>query len=175
MRYRDLDGSDFRALYDEVFPIVYRIAFRVTEDVLVSEELCHEAFVRYVERDGSFPDANQAKYWLIRVTKNLALNYQKRRGRERRAYQRAYYEPSHPSESGETAILKSETSAMVRAAVEKLPEKLKSVLVLKEYGELSYRDIAETLGITEANVKVRVFRARERLTTLLKESDVYVP
>ncbi len=175
MHYRDLDGSEFRALYDTVFPITYRIAYRVTEDVLVSEELCHEAFVRYVERDRPFPDADQAKYWLIRVTKNLALNYQKRRGRERRAYQRAYFEPSHPSESGETAVLKDETSVLVRAALEKLPEKLKSVLVLKEYGELSYREIAETLGITEANVKVRVFRARERLTRILKESDVYVP
>ena len=175
MRYRHANEEEVRALYDAVFPIVYRIAYRVTGDALISEELCHEAFVRYVERSGAFPDADQAKYWLIRVTKNLALNYQKRRGRERRAYERAYFEPSHPSESGETIALKSEASHLVRSAVEKLPEKLKSVLILKEYGELSYRDIAETLGITEANVKVRVFRARERLTRLLKESDIYVP
>jgi RNA polymerase sigma-70 factor (ECF subfamily) len=63
----------------------------------------------------------------------------------------------------------------VQAAIDRLPEKLRTVIVLKEYGNLSYNEIAKTLEITEANVKVRVYRARERLARFLNEGDVYVP
>jgi RNA polymerase sigma-70 factor (ECF subfamily) len=48
-----------------------------------------------------------------------------------------------------------------------LPENLRIVLTLKEYAEMNYREIGRVLGISEGNVKVRVFRARERLALLL--------
>ena len=51
----------------------------------------------------------------------------------------------------------------------------REVLILREYGDLNYKEIGKTLGITEGNVKVRVFRAREQLSKLLGEDDVYLP
>ena len=48
---------------------------------------------------------------------------------------------------------------------------MRTVLVLKEYGQLNYKEIGSILGITEGNVKVRVFRARERLLELLKGDE----
>ncbi|TFG83642.1 MAG: RNA polymerase subunit sigma-24, partial [Spirochaetales bacterium] len=51
----------------------------------------------------------------------------------------------------------------------------KTVLVLKEYGGLNYKEIGKVLGITEGNVKVRVFRAREALATLMREDSGDVP
>jgi RNA polymerase sigma-70 factor (ECF subfamily) len=52
---------------------------------------------------------------------------------------------------------------------------MKEVLVLREYGDLNYKEIGEALGITEGNVKVRVFRAREQITKMIGEGDVYMP
>ena len=57
----------------------------------------------------------------------------------------------------------------------KLPEKLRMVLILREYAELNYKEIGRVLGITEGNVKVRIFRAREQLAKLIGENDVYLP
>jgi len=57
-------------------------------------------------------------------------------------------------------------------ALEKLPDNLRTVLVLKEYSEMNYREIGQALGINEGNVKVRVFRARERLTALLRGTEI---
>ena len=159
----------FKRVYDHVYPIIFRIAYRITGSTDVAEELCQEAFIKYYERLDSFPDQDQAKYWLIRVAKNLALNVAKRSGRERRAYERAYHEPRDPSSSGEDLVIRQEEAVRVQNALEILPEKLKSVLVLKEYGDLNYKEIASILGITEGNVKVRVFRARERLMKALLE------
>ena len=59
--------------------------------------------------------------------------------------------------------------------MEKLPVNLKMVLILREYAELNYKEIGRVLGITEGNVKVRVFRAREQLAKLIGEDDVYLP
>ncbi|MBE3130964.1 MAG: RNA polymerase subunit sigma-24, partial [Acidobacteria bacterium] len=61
------------------------------------------------------------------------------------------------------------------AALDVLPYNLRAPLVFREYGELSYREIGAILGISENNVKVRVFRARERLHKTLTEGDAYVP
>lgn len=165
----------FREVYEAVFPIIIRVVYRITNDLESAEEICQEAFIRYYTRMDQFPDADQAKYWLIRVSKNLALNSAKRSGRERRAYDRVGHEPKRVPTEGEQHVLREESQQQVLEALELLPEKLKTVLVMKEYGGLSYRDIAKSLGISEGNVKVRVFRARQRLASLLKEDDVYVP
>ena len=67
--------------------------------------------------------------------------------------------------------MKKEASKAVQNALDKLQPKLRTPLVLKEYGELSYKEIASILGISEGNVKVRVFRAREVLSGFLREDD----
>ena len=64
--------------------------------------------------------------------------------------------------------------AKAREALKKLPKNLREVLMLREYGDLNYKEIAKVLGITEGNVKVRVFRAREQLLKLIGEDDVFL-
>jgi len=143
------------------------VAYRITSSEEAAEDLCQEAFFRLHEKNIAFPSPDEAKYWLIRVVKNAALNYAKRKIRERKAYQRAFREDTRAEETGEHILIKKETREEVREALEKLPENLRMVLILKEYGELNYKEIGRSLGISEGNVKVRVFRARERLAGLL--------
>jgi RNA polymerase sigma-70 factor (ECF subfamily) len=167
--------DSFDSIYEKLFPMLIRIVYRITGDMDASEDLCQEAFIRFYERRDAFPSEDQAKYWLIRVAKNLSYNHEKRKGRERRAYERVTQQPQRPEESGETSMLKKESQHMIQDALDTLPYKLRVVLVLKEYGGLDYKTIGSILGISEGNVKVRVFRARERLATIFQEGEVYVP
>jgi len=73
------------------------------------------------------------------------------------------------SGSPEDEIVKNEASDELRRNLDKLPEKSRTVLVLKEYGLLNYKEIGRVLGIAEGNVKVRVFRAREALAAMMRE------
>ncbi|MCL2557517.1 MAG: RNA polymerase sigma factor [Treponema sp.] len=159
--------AEFRKVYDSAFPVLYRVAYRIAGTGEAAEDLCHDAFFRLHERDMVFPSQEEATYWLIRVVKNAALNFAKRKQRERKAYQRALREDSRQSETGESILVRQETAVEVVEALGKLPDNLRIVLVLKEYAELNYREIGRMLGISEGNVKVRVFRARERLSVLL--------
>ena len=162
-------NGEFQKLYETVFPILFRVAFRIAGSEEAAEDLCQETFFRLYEKNMVFPNPDEAKYWLIRVVKNAALNYAKRKMRERKAYQKAFKEDTRVEETGENLLIKKETREEVLKAMEQLPENLRMVLILKEYGELNYKEIGRTLGISEGNVKVRVFRARERLAGLLTE------
>jgi RNA polymerase sigma-70 factor (ECF subfamily) len=164
-----MTGAEFRKVYDSAFPILYKVAYRIANSSDAAEDLCHDALFRLHEKNMVFPTPEEATYWLIRVVKNAALNYAKRKQRERRAYQRAFKEDVRQVETGESELVKKETKNAVLAALGKLPENLRMVLIFKEYAELNYKEIGRVLGISEGNVKVRVFRARERLAALLRE------
>jgi RNA polymerase sigma-70 factor (ECF subfamily) len=165
---------EFRQLYDAVFPILFRVVYRITGSEEAAEDLCQDAFFRLYEKKIVFSNPEEAKYWLIRVATNASLNYAKRKDRERKAYQRAFQEDTRSPETGESELLKKETKKEIQGALKKLPKNLRIVLILREYGELNYKKIGQVLGISEGNVKVRVFRARERLAWLLRKDGSYV-
>ncbi len=168
------DSVDFKRLYDATMSLLFKISFRIVNDEEAAEDLVHDSFIKANEKELVFPSLDDAKFWLIRVVKNASLNYAKRKVREANAYHKALYEGRQEMESGETELLKKETIEKAKEALEKLPPKLKEVLVLREYGGMNYKEIGKILGITEGNVKVRVFRAREQLLKLIGEEDVYL-
>jgi len=172
---RAKSDADFRTIYEATMPVLFKVAVRIAGNEEAAEDLCHDALIKMSEKDMQFPSVNDAKYWLIRVVKNASLNYAKRKGRERKAYERALKEDRRTVDSGEIVLLKEDSILRVQEALGKLPENLRTVLQLKEYGELNYKEIGRVLGITEGNVKVRVFRAREQLSRLIGEEDVYMP
>ena len=169
------NDSDFRKIYNSVMQTLFRVSYRIVNDEEAAEDLVHDSLIKMREKKLVFPSLDDAKFWLIRVVKNASLNYAKRKTREKRAYERALREDTRKSGSGETELLKAETIEKTKAALEKLPENLRVVLILREYAELNYKEIGRVLGISEGNVKVRIFRAREQLAKIIGENDVYLP
>lgn len=169
------DPEDFRKLYDATMQLLFKVSYRIVDDEEAAEDLVHDSYIKANEKKMVFPSMDDAKFWLIRVVKNASLNYAKRKVRETKAYHKALYEGRQQMESGEIELLKAETIEKVKEVLDQLPPKMKEVLVLREYGDLNYKEIGEALGITEGNVKVRVFRAREQITKMIGEGDVYMP
>lgn len=160
----------FSEVYEAWSPLLFRIAYRMTGRREVAEEIVQEAFIKYYERRDVLPTDEGLKYWLIRVVRNLTLNFEKRRGRERRALEKVFHEPAPKAEKGALETMTdAESVGEVQKALLLLPENLRTVLILKEYTGFAYAEIGKMLNITEGNVKVRVFRARARLAQLLKE------
>ena len=91
-----------------------------------------------------------------------------------KAYHKVLYESKKSSESADTALLKEDAKRIALEALNKLPKSLREVLILREYGDLNYKEIGKVLGITEGNVKIRMFRAREQLEKILEADDVYI-
>lgn len=169
------EPADFKIIYSECMSLLFKISWRIVNDEEVAEDLAHDSLIKATEKNMIFPSLDEAKFWLIRVVKNASLNYVKRKERERKAYEKVLYEDHRKADSGETEALKSEAVKKTQEALDKLPPKLKEVLILREYGDLNYKEIGKILGITEGNVKIRIFRAREHLLKILGVDDVYLP
>jgi RNA polymerase sigma-70 factor (ECF subfamily) len=131
--------------------------------------MCHEAFLRYYQRGRDLPDLEQTRYWLIRVVRNLSLNSEKRRTREKKAVVRLGQEGPHSVPSSEEDFLKEVDRGLIRELLQLVPHSLRVPLVLREYEGLTYREISNILNISEGNVKVRIFRGRQKLAELFEE------
>ncbi len=168
------DGG-FSELFNDFFHQLLKVAWRICGSYEVAEELTQEAFLRYYERRHKLPGGMEARYWLIRVVKNLALNHEKRQLREYKAVGAYARQPRiNPVNEGEKHLLEEELKESVRMALAQVPNKQRVALVLKEYAGYTYADIAKILRITESNVKIRVFRARQYLAKILKEEEIHV-
>lgn len=169
-----LEQKDFEQLYQQFFSDLMRVVFGITYDREIAEDVCQEAFIRLYHKLHLFPTSQDAKYWLIRVAKNLSFNYCKRKKNERKAVEKVKRQPMVQVKTGEDLLIERETKDLVRKALDQLSPKYKQILVLKEYSGLSYREIAKVVGISDSNVKVRAFRARAQLEKILKQEDEYV-
>ena len=174
MEFRSGDESAFRQVYDEVFPVLMRVVYHVTYNVDVAEDICQDTFIRFYDKNIVFPSLEEAKFWLIRVAKNLSINHVKKKAREAASIEKIKKAPQgdNPFKDGASELLLKESQQAVRRAVAQLPEMYRMVIVLKEYGNLDYKQIGKVLNISESNVKVRVHRARRELETILNREEM---
>ncbi|MFP3041352.1 RNA polymerase sigma factor [Treponema primitia] len=163
----DVPNVEFQKLYSTAFPVIHRVVNYITRCEESTEDICQETFFRLYEKKMVFPNPEEAKYWLIRVAKNVALNYIKHRNRETIAYQRTFREIVQDQDGIENILQKEADRLEIRKTLENLPIHLYAVIILKEYGMLNYKEIGRVLSIKENAVKVRVYRAKKRLSYFL--------
>ena len=177
MEVKSTNRDDFRKVYDANYTLLMQVVMHIVYNQEIAEDLVQEAFERFYVKNISFPTMDEAKYWLLRVSKNLALNHIRRNKREIQLVEKAKKLPGETVNFFDSckAVIEEEERRNVREAVNSLPENLRSVIQLKEYSGLDYKAIGKVLGISETNVKVRVHRARKKLEEILaaEDRDVY--
>ena len=151
--------DEFEQVFHMRYPEVVQFLHAFTGDREVGEDLAQEAFVRLWFRGPVVtPDAT---YWLFRVARNLALDWRKlecRRNDRQRATRMENEAPAFSDEEVER----------VRKVVEELPGRSREVLLLREFGGLTYAEISRLVRRKENTVKQDLYRARERLRALWK-------
>jgi len=162
-------ADEFEQVYGQYGRPVYAYLARLTGDTWLAEELCQETFVRYLRhRDRLYGRNGTLATWLFRVATNLVRD----RYRRRRA-EPLVDEPVAEGGDGAAASEARDVDACIRREVERLPEELRAVFLLRAHHELTYPRVAEALDISERNAKERFRRAREilahRLTPMLRE------
>ena len=177
MEIKSTNREDFRKVYDANYTLLMQVVMHIVYNQEIAEDLVQEAFERFYVKNISFPTMDEAKYWLLRVSKNLALNHIRRNKREIQLVEKVKKLPGETVNffDSSKAVIEEEERRNVREAVNSLPENLRRVIQLKEYSGLDYKAIGKVLGISETNVKVRVHRARKKLEEILaaEDRDVY--
>jgi len=152
---------------------VYNYILRLTGDRALAEDLTQEVFLRVFQGLPGFSLRSRFTTWLFQVAKNRVLD--EFRALDRRPRALVALEDIPPLEVVDAPAERSETIDSVWRAVEALNPDLKMALLLRDVVGLSYAEIAETLEITLATVKWRIYKAREEVQLALQRDGVVTP
>ena len=152
---------------------VFNYVLRLTGDRSLSEDLTQEVFLRVFQGLPGFSLRSRFTTWLFQVTKNRVLD--ELRASERRPRAVVALEDIPPLEVVDAPMERVEAIDAVWRAVEALNVDLKMALLLRDVVGLSYTEIADSLEITLATVKWRIYKAREEVQAALQREGVVVP
>jgi RNA polymerase sigma-70 factor (ECF subfamily) len=166
------DQEEFSRLVDTYSNKIYRLAIKILNQQQDAEDVLQETFVKAYRGLKSFDGRSKLSTWLFRIATNEALMLIRRKHPEVLSID----EPIETEEGEqepiqivdwcclpESELLSEETREKLDAAVEKLPERLRVVFLLRDINDLSTHETAEVLGLSDTAVKTRLSRARLRL------------
>ena len=149
---------------------VYNYVLRLVGDRSLAEDLTQEVFLRVYQGLPGFSDRSRFTTWLFQVTKNRVLD--ELRALERRPRAVVALDDIPPLEVVDQPFERTETIDAVWRAVESLTVDLKMALLLRDVVGLSYTEIADSLEITLATVKWRIYKAREDVAIALARDGI---
>jgi RNA polymerase sigma-70 factor (ECF subfamily) len=161
------DRNAFGELASRYYPGVVRVVYRLCGDTGLAEDMAQEAFLRSWVNLSSFRPQSSLRNWLYQIAVNATLDVLRRRPDEAIEDEAVQMVPDQAA-GPEATLIENERVALLQQAMHALPEAARSVLVLREYGGLSYQEIASALDIPVGTVMSRLNYARNRLRELLK-------
>ncbi len=160
------DRDAFAELVRSHYPGLVRVIYCLCGDAALAEDAAQETFIKAWQHLVSFQPGTSLKSWLYRIGVNTALDAL-RRGRHTPLDLEAV-RAADGSAGPEDALLQKERARTVQAAILSLSEANRAILVLREYGGLSYAEIAAALDIPPGTVMSRLNYARNRLRERLE-------
>lgn len=165
----------FGAICERYLSPIYNYTLRLMRDPDDAEELTQDVFLKAFIAYPRMPNDLQLTPWLYRIATNCCLDVLRRR-------QVILYTPlpkdfaltapaQDPEEQPETAVLLHEEKTMVAQLLDRLPQRYRVALLLKEFQELSCEEIGQVLGCKRGAVKSLLYRARERAREVMEELD----
>lgn len=159
-KYRDVYLEFYKEHKDRLFAYL----MRMTGDYYLSSDIMQESFTRYFEH---YRDKGGSVSLLYTIARNTLFDHTRKQGRTTQLDS----DQEDNSSDQEHALMVREEYRRVLGAMQRLEKDARDILTLAVSGVLSYREIASIAGISEANVKVKVHRARLKLKKILKTGD----
>lgn len=189
-RLRARDEAAFRALLQRHHRAVVRLAGAYVRSAAVAEEVAQEAWIGVLQGLSGFEGRSSFKGWLFRIAVNIAKNRAQREARhlpassldgegdeptvdparfnEEGRWVGHWSDPPVPWPEPEAHLLAAETRALIAREIDGLPPTQRRVITLRDVEDLDAEETCEILGITEANQRVLLHRARARIRQALE-------
>ena len=159
------DRTAARALYDAHVERVHRIAYRISGDADLADDLTQDVFVQVFRRLEQFRGESSFGTWIHRVALTVSLNAMRK---VKRFHQRETVLEDALHQAQEEDGIEPDLRDRLKAAIDALPDGLRAALVMHTIEGYSHAEVGEMLGIAEGTSKARVFDARARLRKALE-------
>ena len=162
------DHEAFARLVDAYKTPVFSIAYRMLRSTAEAEDAAQEIFLRAYTKLATYDRQRKFSTWLLSIASNYCIDVlRRRRATLVELDEVAFALPSEAPGPERSALNREQRDAVVRA-INRLPDTYRLITVLRYYHDLSYEEIEQITGLTEATVKTRLFRARRQLEDLLE-------
>jgi RNA polymerase sigma-70 factor (ECF subfamily) len=158
-------------IYDQYYQRVRKFILHTVRNEWAADDLVQETFLKINNNLENLKDAAKLQAWIFRIAMNICRDYFRQQGKNANLGLEEISENTAPPRLPTTQkeVEQGQMRSCVFGLVNQLPESLRTVIILSDISEFSQREIAEIMGITVENVKIRLHRARKKLKTLLEE------
>ena len=175
LRVQQGDKSAFDFLVIKYQHKIIQLVNRYVKDPSEAQDVAQEAFIKAYRALGNFRGDSAFYTWLYRIAINTAKNYLVSRSRRSSDYQVDVQDAEaienapqlQGMETPERLLLNQEIIDTIKTAIDKLPEEMRTAIILREFEGMSYEEIAEAMDCPVGTVRSRIFRAREAIDNKL--------
>ncbi|TBL68356.1 RNA polymerase sigma factor SigW [Paenibacillus thalictri] len=175
---RDGDRGAFAQLVDMYKDKIYHLAYRMMSNKQEAEDVVQETFLRVFTNLERYDDQQKFSTWIYRIATNLCIDRLRKRKatysldaetNESEGTDFYSFMPSN-EDTPEKQLILSETQQQIRESIDELPEKYKSIVILRYLQDMSLQEISDVLTMPITTIKTRLHRGREFLRKKLEQS-----
>jgi RNA polymerase sigma-70 factor (ECF subfamily) len=166
------DQAAFARLVEAYQTPVYNLAYRMLGNTVEAEDAAQETFIRAYTRLDTYDPARKFSSWLLAIASHYCVDVLRRRRMNYLSFDELppMVELSMPrTTQPEQVVVSQQEASAVQRLLDTLPPAYRTPVVLRYWYDMSYREIAETMGVTESTIKTRLHRARAKLA---RQSEV---
>jgi RNA polymerase sigma factor (sigma-70 family) len=161
---------------NDVLPLkntLYRLALRLTLNSAEAEDIVQDTLIKVWNRRDSWDQIESIEAFSLKICRNLSLDRIKKQDNQNSSLDDANMEKPDRSSNPYEQMIQRDRVELVRKLVDELPEKQRSCMQLRDFEGKPYKEIASILDITEEQVKVNIFRARQTIKQRFQQLDNY--
>ena len=164
----------FRA---DILPLkneLYRLALRITLNPAEAEDVVQETMIKVWNRRDKWDEIESIEAFCLTICRNIALDKMRKMENQNTSLEDGHDAPdSSYASNPEEQAMQQDRILLVRRLINDLPEKQRSVMQLRDFEGKSYKEIAQIMGISEEQVKINIFRARQTIRKKFEQTENY--
>jgi RNA polymerase sigma-70 factor (ECF subfamily) len=162
---------------NDILPLkneLYRLALRITLNPAEAEDVVQETMIKVWNRRDHWEELDSIEAFCLTICRNISLDKIKKAENQNQSIEEGHDAPdlSYTSNPEEQAMQRDRIR-LIRHLIDHLPEKQRSCMQLRDFEGKSYKEIAQVLGISEEQVKINIFRARQTIKQKYIETEDY--
>jgi RNA polymerase sigma-70 factor (ECF subfamily) len=172
-RFKSKDLKAFDEIFSAYYKPIYYFIYKMVHNTDTAEDITQDTFVKVYKGLSKAADDIKLSPWIYRIAHNACIDYLRKHKASLELIDNVNYEEdaqeSKGSDNPEVSYLNIELRNKINKTMMKLNNRYKTVLILRDYNDLPYKDIGQILGLTEAAVKSLIHRARLEFQKIFKE------
>lgn len=163
-----MDASQFKRCFLPCHERMYRMAWRLTGNAQAAEDLVQEAFLKLWLKRDALQITSSAEAFCVTTVKNLFYDQVRKRRPQTTNHTPEELQIPHDDDAAR-AMEQAEDRKMAWQLISRLPEQQRQIVMMRDIGEMEYREIQRQTGLTAVHVRVLLSRARKQMRQQLKQ------